>query len=142
MRTVQKLTLEDARIMMAGAEAKATEIGVDMDIAITDDNGSLLLFQRMDGGRITSIDVAISKAFTAAAARKSTRDYGVAGAAGGPAFGIHVSNQGRFMIVPGGLPVFVDDQIVAGIGCSSGTPDQDEVVAQAGIDALMAHLAG
>ena len=142
MRTVQKLTLEDARIMMAGAEAKATEIGVDMDIAITDDNGSLLLFQRMDGGRITSIDVAISKAFTAAAARKSTRDYGVAGVAGGPAFGIHVSNQGRFMIVPGGLPVFVDDQIVAGIGCSSGTPDQDEVVAQAGIDALMAHLAG
>tara|TARA_A100001037_G_scaffold258442_1_gene245650 strand:- start:58 stop:483 length:426 start_codon:yes stop_codon:yes gene_type:complete len=140
MRTVQKLTLDDARIMMAGAEAKATEIGVDMDIAITDDNGSLLLFQRMDGGRITSIDVAISKAFTAAAARKSTRDYGVAGAAGGPAFGIHVSNQGRFMIVPGGLPVFVDEQIVAGIGCSSGTPNQDEVVAQAGIDALMSHL--
>ena len=142
MRTVQKLMLVDARAMMAGAEAKAIEIGVDMDIAITDDNGSLLLFQRMDGGRITSIDVAISKAFTAAAARKSTRDYGVAGAAGGPAFGIHVSNQGRFMIVPGGLLVFVDDQIVAGIGCSSGTPDQDEVVAQAGIDALMSYLRG
>ena len=81
MRTVQKLMLVDARAMMAGAEAKAIEIGVDMDIAITDDNGSLLLFQRMDGGRITSIDVAISKAFTAAAARKSPRDYGVAGAA-------------------------------------------------------------
>ena len=142
MRTVQKLMLVDARAMMAGAEAKAIELGVDMDIAITDDNGSLLLFQRMDGGRITSIDVAISKALTAAAARKSTRDYGVAGAAGGPAFGIHVSNQGRFMIVPGGLPVVVDDQLVAGIGCSSGTPDQDEVVAQAGIDALMSYLRG
>ena len=142
MRTVQKLMLVDARAMMAGAEAKAIEIGVDMDIAITDDNGSLLLFQRMDGGRITSIAVAIRTAFTAAAARKSTRDYGVAGAAGGPAFGIHVRHQGRFMIVPGGLPVFVDDQIVAGIGCSSGTPDQDEVVAQAGIDALMSYLRG
>ena len=68
MRTVQKLTLDDARVMMAAAEAKAREIGVDMDIAITDDNGSLLMFHRMDGGRITSIDVAISKAFTAAAA--------------------------------------------------------------------------
>ena len=73
MRTVQKLTLDDARVMMAAAEAKAREIGVDMDIAITDDNGSQLMFHRMDGGRITSIDVAISKAFTAAAARKSTR---------------------------------------------------------------------
>ena len=60
MRTVQKLTLDDARVMMTAAEAKAREIGVDMDIAITDDNGSLLMFHRMDGGRITSIDVAIS----------------------------------------------------------------------------------
>jgi len=40
------------------------------------------------------------------------------------------------------LPVFVNDEIVAGIGCSSGSPDQDEVVAQAGLDALMAGLAG
>ena len=65
MRTVQKLTLDDARCIMEGAESKAREIGVDMDIAITDDNGSLLMFHRMDNGRITSIDVAISKAFTA-----------------------------------------------------------------------------
>ena len=86
MKTVQKLTLDDARVIMAGAEAKAREIGVDMDIAITDDNGSLLMFQRMDNGRITSIDVAISKAFTAAAARRSTRAYGEVSGPGGPRF--------------------------------------------------------
>ena len=136
MRTVQKLTLDDARVMMTAAEFKAREIGVDMDIAIADDNGSLLMFHRMDGGRITSIDVAINKAFTAAAARRSTRAYGEVSGPGGPAFGIHVSNQGRFMIVAGGLPVFVADDIVGGIGCSSGTPDEDEVVAQAGLEAL------
>jgi len=140
MRTVHKLTLDDARVMMAAAETKALEIGVDMDIAVTDDSGSLLMFHRMDGARITSIDVAISKAFTAAGARRSTRAYGEISGPGGPAFGIHVSNQGRFMIVAGGLPMFVDGQIVGGIGCSSGTPDQDEVVAQAGVDALMASV--
>ena len=140
MKTVRKLTLSDARIVMAGAEAKAGEIGVDMDIAVTDDNGSLLMFHRMDGGRITSIDVAISKAFTAAAARKSTRAYGEVSGPGGPAFGIHVSNQGRFMIVAGGLPLFVEEEILGGVGCSSGTPDQDEVVAQAGIDAFLESL--
>ena len=140
MKTVQKLTLSDARIIMEAAEGKASEIGVDMDIAITDDNGSLLMFHRMDDGRITSIDVAISKAFTAAAARKSTRAYGEVGGPGGPAFGIHVSNQGKFMIVAGGLPLFVDGQIVGGVGCSSGSPDQDEVVAQAGIDAFLGQL--
>jgi len=142
MRTAPKLTLSDARIIMAAAEEKAREIGVDMDIAITDDSGSLLMFHRMDNARITSIDVAISKAFTAAAARRSTRSYGEVSQSGGPAFGIHVSNQGRFMIVAGGLPIFVDEQIVGGVGCSSGHPDQDEVVAQAGIDALLAALAG
>ena len=140
MKTVQKITLSDARIIMEAAEGKASEIGVDMDIAITDDNGSLLMFHRMDDGRITSIDVAISKAFTAAAARKSTRAYGEVGGPGGPAFGIHVSNQGKFMIVAGGLPLFVDGQIVGGVGCSSGSPDQDEVVAQAGIDAFLGQL--
>ena len=140
MRTVPKLTLDDARIIMAAAEEKSREIGVDMDIAVTDDSGSLLMFHRMDNARITSIDVAISKAFTAAAARRSTRAYGDVSQPGGPAFGIHVSNQGRFMVVAGGLPLFVDDQIVGGVGCSSGRPDQDEIVAQAGIDAFLASL--
>ena len=140
MKTVPRLTLDDARIIMEEAERKSLEIGVDMDIAITDDSGSLLMFHRMDNARITSIDIAINKAFTAAAARKSTRAYGEVGKAGGPAFGIHVSNQGRFMIVAGGLPIFVGDQIVGGVGCSSGSPDQDENVAQAAIDALLAML--
>ena len=135
MKTVPKMTLDDARVMMEAAERKAREIGVDMDVAITDDGGSLLMFHRMDNARITSIDVAISKAFTAAAARRSTRAYGEISQPGGPAFGIHVSNQGRFIVVAGGLPVFVDD-----VGCSSGHPDQDEIVAQAGIDALGTHL--
>jgi uncharacterized protein GlcG (DUF336 family) len=44
------------------------------------------------------------------------------------------------MIVAGGLPVFYDGQIVGGIGCSSGHADQDEVVSQAGVDALMERL--
>ena len=126
--------------MMGAAEAKAREIGVDMDIAITDDGGSLLMFHRMDNARITSIDIAISKAFTAAAARKSTRAYGQTSQPGGPSYGIHVSNQGRFMIVAGGLPVFYEDQIVGGIGCSSGHSDQDEVVSQAAVDALVEKL--
>ena len=142
MKTVKRLALADARIIMAAAEEKSREIGVDMDIAVTDDSGSLLMFHRMDNARITSIDVAISKAFTAAAARRSTRAYGEASKPGGPAFGIHVSNQGRFMVVAGGLPIFVDEQIVGGVGCSSGHPDQDEVVAQAGVDALLAAVAG
>jgi uncharacterized protein GlcG (DUF336 family) len=141
MKKVPKLTLEDAKLMMQAAEAKAVEIGVDMDIAIVDDGGNLLLFQRMDGARVTSITIAIDKAFTAGAARKSTRDYGKVSGPGQPAFGINSAMQGRFMIFAGGLPLFIEGQPVGGIGCSSGSPDQDEEVAQAGVDALQKSLA-
>ena len=137
MKQVLKLTLEDTKKMMDGAINKAIEIGIDMDIAIVDDGGHLMLFTRMDNARITSINVSIDKAFTAAAARKATSDYGKSVSNHGPAFGIQTSHQGRFCVVGGGLPLFVDSQIVGGIGCSSGSSDQDIVVAQAGLDALL-----
>jgi uncharacterized protein GlcG (DUF336 family) len=131
-----KLTLDDARLVLEGSEAKAKEIGIDMDIAVVDDGGHLLAFIRMDKARITSIDVAINKAFTAACARRATHEYAALAGAGGPAFGMHTSNQGRFMIVGGGLPIFVDGIIAGGVGCSSGSAEQDREVAQAGINRL------
>ncbi|MEM2942105.1 MAG: heme-binding protein [Candidatus Bathyarchaeia archaeon] len=135
-RSSLKLTLEGARMMLAAAEQKAIEIGVPMDIAIVDEGGNLLLFERMDGAKITGIDIAINKAFTAACSRRGTHEYAEVASPGKPAFGIHVSNQGRFMIFGGGLPVVVNGEVVGGIGCSSGTAEQDRQVAQAGVDAL------
>jgi len=140
MINTPRLSLEDARVILSACEAKAREIGVDMDIAVTDDSGNLIAFQRMDGARITSINISIDKAWTAAAARKATRDYWNAAQPGSLAYGINASNNGRFSTVPGGLPVFVEGQIVGGVGCSSGTPNQDEVVSQAGIDAFLDTL--
>ena len=142
MIMVPKLTLNDARLVLEGAEARAKAIGVDMDVAVVDDGGHLLAFIRMDNARVTSIDVAISKAFTAACARRATHEYAAVAGAGGPAFGIHVSNQGRFMIVGGGLPIFINGVIAGGVGCSSGSPEQDREVAQAGIDRLLQVLVG
>ncbi len=142
MIMVPKLTLNDARLVLEGAEARARAIGVDMDVAVVDDGGHLLAFIRMDNARVTSIDVAISKAFTAACARRATHEYAAVAGAGGPAFGIHVSNQGRFMIVGGGLPIFINGVIAGGVGCSSGSPEQDREVAQAGIDRLLQALIG
>jgi uncharacterized protein GlcG (DUF336 family) len=135
-----KLTLEGARALLAGAEAKAREIGVPMDIAVVDDGGHLLAFARMDGAKLTSVEVAINKAFTAACTRKGTHEYAQVAQSGGPAFGIHASHGGRFTVFGGGLPIVIESQSIGGVGCSSGTPEQDRQVAQAGIDALRAAL--
>lgn len=139
-RNIIKLTLEDAKIIAEGAEEKAKEIGVPMDIAVVDDGGNLLLFHRMDMAKLTSIDIAINKAYTSAGTRKGTHEYRDIASAGGPAFGIHASNQGRFTIFGGGLPIIIEGQVVGGVGCSSGTPEEDMIVAKAGIEKLLMVL--
>lgn len=141
MQTLTRLDLDDARILMAGAEAHARTIGVPMCIAITDEAGQLIAFQRMEGGKVTSTTIAIDKAFTAAAAKKATHEYGTASQPGAPAYGIASAIGGRLMVVGGGLPVLWEGEVVGGIGVSSGTPAQDQAVAQAGIDDWIARQA-
>lgn len=141
MQTLTRLDLDDARILMAGAEAHARTIGVPMCIAITDEAGQLIAFQRMEGGKVTSTTIAIDKAFTAAAAKKATHEYGTSSQPGAPAYGIASAIGGRLMVVGGGLPVLWEGEVVGGIGVSSGTPAQDQVVAQAGIDDWIARHA-
>ncbi len=140
MITVTRLDIADANTLIAGAVAHADAIGVPMCIAITDDAGQLVAFCRMDGGKVTSSTIAIDKAFTAAAAKKATHEYGVASQPGAPAYGISSAIGGRLMVVGGGYPVVVEGQVVGGIGVSSGTPDQDMAVAQAGIDAFLKQV--
>ncbi len=72
MITVRRLSIDDARILIVGAEEKSREIGIPMCSAVTDEAGNLIAFTRMDGAKISSIDIAISKAFTGAAAKKGT----------------------------------------------------------------------
>ncbi len=132
--SIKRLSLSDAKHLIDGAKKKAQEIGVPMCIAIADESGNLIAFDRMDGGKVTSITIAQDKAFTAAAARKATHEYNEACIPGNLVFGIHTALGGRLCVVGGGLPVAVDGEVVGGIGLSSGTPQQDMQCAQAGVD--------
>lgn len=140
MISVKRLSIEDARILIEGAREKSAEIGLPMCIAVTDDSGNLIAFERMNGGKAHSIVVAQDKAFTAGAARKATHEYNAANTPGNLAFGIHTEHGGRVSTVGGGLPVIVDGECLGGIGASSGTPQQDMEVSQAGIDHFLKTL--
>ena len=89
MLSIKRLDLDDARLLIEGAARKADEIGIPMCIAVTDESGNLIAFERMNGGKITSITVAQDKAYTAAAARKATHEYNQACIPGNLVFGIH-----------------------------------------------------
>jgi len=134
MLTVRRLDIAEAQILIEGAAKKAVEIGVPMCIAVTDESGHLIKFDRMNGGKVSSISIAIDKASTAAIARHGTHVYNQLCVPGSQTFGIHITNNGHFSIIGGGLPVFVEGEIVGGIGLSSGTAEQDRICAEAAIE--------
>ena len=133
MLTLRRLDTDEAQILIEGAAAKARELGIPMCIAVTDESGHLIKFERMNGGKISSISIAIDKAATGAIARNGTHVYNQLCVPGSPTFGIHITNGGHFSIIGGGLPVHVEGEIVGGVGVSSGTAEQDRICAEAAI---------
>src|ERR1700733_8059388 len=67
-----KLTLEGARAVLAAAQHRAQEINVPMNVAVVDDGGHLMAFERMDGARPASLYTAITKATSAATFRQAS----------------------------------------------------------------------
>ena len=130
------VTLADARRVIAAAEAKATEIGQPMNIAVVDGGGNLVSHVRMDGAWIGSIDISINKAFTSRAFDITTKDLADNSQSGDQFFGIHVSNRGRIMIFAGGIPLKRDGKVVGAVGVSGGSGVQDHEVAEAGAAAF------
>jgi uncharacterized protein GlcG (DUF336 family) len=142
MKNFQKLELAEARAMVAGALARAAELGIPQTCCVTDEGGFPLAMERMDGARVTGPQIAWNKAFTAAGHRRSTHLFNTPpnGPAlpGNEAFGIQWSFDGRFAVFVGGFPIVVDGQVVGGIGLSGGNGEQDIACGVAGLAALAA----
>lgn len=128
------LTLAGAQAVVAAAVAKAREIEVDECIAVVDRGGALLAFARMDGGRIASVEIALTKAVSAATRRRPTAQE----MAGDVPMGIRLALAAKNTVtnIGGGLPIVIEDQVIGAVGVSSGTVDEDTLVANAGLAAL------
>ncbi|MDH5489479.1 MAG: heme-binding protein [Rhodospirillaceae bacterium] len=133
MLSIERLSLEDAQVLIEGATEHANAIGVPMCIAIVDESGNLIAFHRMDGGKILSVSLSQDKAFTAAVSRRPTSFYNENAVPGNLTNGIQSAWSGRFSTVGGGVPVEDDGIIVGAVGISGGTPEQDIECAEAAI---------
>jgi len=136
-RNHSKLTLEGARAVMAAAHRRAEEIRVPMDIAVVDEGGLLLVFERMDGAKPASVAIALVKA-QAAAVRcaptgpsKSGDQVNLA-----IALGLAAVCPSQQIPIRGGVPLIVDGEVIGAIGVSAGSEDEDLDVARAGAAAL------
>ncbi len=127
------LTLEAARSIAGAAEAKARAEGWPCVIAVVDGDGLPILLERMDDAAVPAgVDIAPGKARTAALFRRPSGALEDAVNGHRPAA---LSARG-FVLMRGGVPISVGDQIVGAIGVSADTPEHDEVIAKAGLAAL------
>lgn len=132
-RNHPKLSLEGARAVLAAAQRRAEEIHVPMNIAVVDDGGHLLVFERMDGAKPASIAIAMVKAQAAAMRRSPTGAAMTGDQVNIPlALGLAVASPSEQTPVRGGVPLVVDGEAIGAIGVSAGTEDQDLDVARAG----------
>jgi len=132
----ERLTLEDARRVIAAAEAKATELHIPQDIAVVDVGGRLKAHVRMDGANIGSIYIAINKAYTSIAFQCQTGDFTDITRHDQDLYGLSDAHGGGLCVFPGGIPLVRDGEIVGAIGVSTGTIQEDQAVAEAGAAAL------
>ena len=132
-----RLTLAGGRAILAAAEKKANAIKVPMNIAVVDEGGHLLVFARMDGVKLSSIAVALTKAVSASLRRSPS---GPTPSAAEPnvilTLGLSLATAGQLTGIRGGLPLLVGEQGVGAIGVSGGSEDEDVLVAQGGGEAL------
>ena len=134
------LSLDDVKTILEASRKKAEEIGIDMNIAVVDSSGLMLGFYRMDDAKFHSINIAIDKAFTASGTRISTGKLSEVCLPGMAAYGVNTCLGGKMVVIGGGIPIEYEGKCLGGVGCASGNPQQDEQVAQAGVNSFISYL--
>jgi glc operon protein GlcG len=131
--TKRTLTLDAAKRMAAAAEAEARKNNWAVAIAVVDDGGHLVLFQRLDNAKLVAIDIAIRKARTAVFFQGETKGLEEEVTKGGRTALLPITD---FMPLEGGIPLSVGGQVIGAIGVSGVTGEQDAQCAKAGAAAL------
>jgi glc operon protein GlcG len=132
------LTLDLARRLIDAAEQEAGRQGLELSFAVVDAGGHVVAIARMDGADWITPEVALGKAWTAAAFRAPSDAQGqkakdlvaFAGA-------ISAATHGRYTPQIGGLPIEIDGATAGGMGASGATGQEDESVVRAALASVL-----
>jgi glc operon protein GlcG len=106
-------------------------------IAVCDAHGELIALARMDGAPLSSIQIAINKAYSAARERKPSQEIGTAARTAGQGFDIGYFGDPHFTGWGGGIPVWREGKVVGAIAVS-GLPEAEDIeLAERGVSALL-----
>lgn len=126
MRTIRVIDFAEARKIVDTIAAKVSEQSKAAVIVVTDNHGEPILFARMDGAPISSIRIAMNKAWTAARERKTTKEIGEKARHPEKGFDIAYFGDPKFVGWGGGVPVWRGGEVVGAVAVS-GLPQDDDI---------------
>lgn len=130
--------LSAARKMIAAAESHAVGIAVRASIVVLDQSDDLIAMARMDGAWAGAFDLALGKARTSRAFQAPSSAFFPLIQPGQPLFSVNNVGGGQYVMLPGGLPLLVDGNLVGAVGVSGGSTNQDEAIANAAVASFLA----
>jgi uncharacterized protein GlcG (DUF336 family) len=114
-------------------EAAATEAKVPVSVCVIDIHGNLVLQHRMNGAPAFSLEISERKAYTSALVGMRTTELEPMVQPGQPLFSLLALAGGRYSAMGGGVPLSHDGMLIAGVGVSGGTVDQDVAIVEAAL---------
>lgn len=129
------LTLDEANRIVRGALAKATELNINISVAVCDAGGRPIALQRMDNAIWASAYASEGKAVVSAAFGRPSGE--MAERADQPALrGLVVAEGGHMIMAQGAVPIIRNGLVEGACGASGGTGQQDEDCSRAGVALL------
>lgn len=114
-------------------EAQSGRAKVPVAVSVIDTHGNILLQHRMSGARVFSIEISERKAYTSALVGLRTADLSPLVQPGKDLFPLMGLSGGRYCSMGGGAPLTSEGQLVAGVGVSGGTVEQDVAILEAAL---------
>ena len=114
-------------------EAELLKQGVPVAVTVIDTNGNVVLIHRMSGAPAFSLDLAERKAYTSALVGIRTADLVPLVQPGAELYPLLAVSGGRYSAMGGGVPLANEGQVIAGVGVSGGTTEQDIAIVEAAI---------
>ena len=112
-------------------EAASVEQNVPVAVTVIDIHGNVVLTHRMSRAPAFSLELAERKAYTSALVGMRTADLVPLVQPGAELYPLLAVSGGRYSAMGGGVPLTRDDQVIAGVGVSGGTTDQDVAIVEA-----------
>jgi len=115
---------------------KALQVQKAVVVAVADSHGELICFARMDGAPVSSIRIAMNKAWTAARARKATQEIGEKVRHPEKGHDIAYYGDSRFVGWGGGIPVWKNGEVAGAVAVSGLSSTEDVSLANLGAELI------